>query len=206
MSRQFLTKLICISFTVLSGCGGSHLTEIKSCIPETSIVSTRDIIFYFIEVANRYEYYSSLKNSDQEDNYLCFHDDTGGSIDQCDYNYQGKVKVYKLEQGSKITFDGYAVKSVKWGFNTIDTGPSPTTWFRGKIQNKTIWVTASDLQWMYESKSNFKDINKTTYEKLKLEQRIPDPLIRDSNGTPTKESWIKYSEQEKKIHEWDCNL
>ncbi len=209
MKNKILSKSIIYlaASLFLIGCGGVKKEEHESCIPEVTIQSTNDIIFYFIE-ASDYKYYASLKNPSITNNYLCFHDKIGHSLDQCnDYAEQGYVKTYVLPAGTKIVLDGFVAKTVKWGFEAIDTGPSPTTWFRGKVNGKTIWVTSHQIEWMFESESNFKVINQKTYELLNLGKRMPPPIESESDGSANMESFKRHYEiQEKEISNWNCNI
>ncbi len=190
---------------ILSGCSPT-LTEVNSCIPKVSISSTDDVLFYFREVANKIQDYPNFKNSDDDDNYLCFNERNGGIIDQCESHYSNYgIQTTLLPTGSTISFDGLGVKSIRKGFATWGKGPSPATWFRGLINDRVIWVFAYQLSWMYENK-DFKATNMDAYTQLKLEMRMPDPITRDAEGNPINVDWVKREEQEKRIELWDCDL
>lgn len=117
------------------------------------------------------------------------------------------MKTYNLPTGTKIVLDGFATKTVNWGLETIDAGPSPTTWFRGEVNGKIIWITSHDLMWMFQSESNFKSVNQQTFEALKFQQRMPQPFKRNPDGSAEHVSWLRHYESEQKnIAEWNCEL
>jgi len=115
-------------------------------------------------------------------------------------------KTTELIAGSKIELNGVAIYTVKWGLTTIDSGPSPSTWFKGKVQGKTIWIPTTQLLELFESKSDFKDSNLDAFEKLKFTKRIPPPIEHSPNGLPVHESWLKHWDyREKEISKWKCD-
>jgi len=191
---------------LLFSCGGVRTTRINNCVKKTSIYSTEDLQLYAVKDNSRYKSYASL-DIPKDNFYLCFNDKKSGIMDQCgDYEYLGFV-AKKLPVDTKISFDGFVAKTVKWGFDTINTGASPTTWLRGQLDSgDIIWVSAHDLMWFFERKRDITPKNRKAYIQLRMEERIPTPIQYDSDGKPIKESIEKHYQALSRIENWDCSL
>ena len=180
---------------LLISCGGVRVTSVDECIAPISIESTENILFYFKEVAGRVEHYSSLSNSDLEDNYLCYHDKTGSLGDQCDDLENYGVVNTLLPEKSMVSLNGTAVKTSKWGSAKLLQDFTRSTWFKGTVNDRVIWVNSGDLYWMFDENDDFKKINSTAYNALKLKLRIP-----------SEETTNFFYEATKSLQNWDCTI
>ena len=191
---------------LLISCGGVEETRFADCVNQANIYSTEDLQFYAVKDNSRNKSYASLDIPDDEF-YLCFNDKKSNIMDQCaDYDYLG-FNAKKLTAGTRISFDGYVVKTVKWGIVTIDSGPSPTTWLRAKLDSgDIIWVSGHELMLFFERKQEITPINKKAYMQLRIEKRIPSPIQYDSQNRSTEESMKKNYQEQSRIEDWDCTI
>lgn len=197
--------LFTLAVVILGGCWGTHRETNKSCFQPTFIQSSNDVKFYLIEIGNKVQY-SNLNNSDDEDNYLCVYDRKSHAYNECIDKAWYINKTTELETGSKVELSGVAIYTIKWGLSTMDSGPSPTTWFKGNIQGKPIWVYTTQLLSMFESNSDFKDSNLDAFNKLKFSKRIPPPIEKLPDGFPIHASVIQNMDfEEREISKWKCD-
>jgi len=123
---------------LLTGCGGLHEENIPNYYPPTSITSTNDIVFYKIYRDSSDSFFKIKKG----EYYFCMNNRKDNTSDQCLQAYKGK----KLPSGTTIILTGDIVKTEKWGIYTIDSGPAPTTYFKGKLEDSIIWIPGFSLQ------------------------------------------------------------
>lgn len=195
---------VILTLLILNGCGGVQVERVDSCIPQVSIIVTDDIDFYLVKVGNK-PGYSSLKNQDVEDNYLCISEKTKYKNNTCKDLY-GDIPQIKLTPNAIIEFDGTAVKQRSWGIYTIDAGEAPLTYFKGKINSDIIYVNTFDLMSLYETKELFKEKNKETFNRLKFNKRMPPSLLIEKDGNITQQSWEDRRKIEvEEIYKWKCN-
>ena len=128
------------------------------------------------------------------------------SHNECIFEVRDGNKTTELETGSKVELSGVAIYTIKWGLSTIDSGPSPTTWFKGTIHGKSIWISTTQLLRMFESSSNFKDPNLDAFNKLKFSKRMPPPIEKSPDGFPIHASVIQNMDfEEREISKWKCD-
>ncbi len=204
--KHLIFPIVLALLLLLTSCGGVEETRIADCVDQASIYSTEDLQFYAVSDNSRNKSYASLDIPDDEF-YLCFNDKKSNITDQCaDYDYLG-FNAKKLTAGTKISFDGYVVKTVKWGITTIDSGPSPTTWLRAKLDSgEIIWVSGHELMWFFERNRDITPTNKKAYEQLRIEERLPSPIQYNAQNRPTEESMEKNYREQSRIENWDCSI
>ena len=204
--EKFILLLFIISPLLLISCGGVHETHINNCVNKVSIYSTKDLHFFAIKDNSKYKSYASLDIPDDEF-YFCFTDQNKNSLNCCtEHSYLG-FKAKLMPVNTRITFDGYVIKTVKWGVITINTGPSPTTWLRGRFDSgETIWISAHQLMRFFEREQNISLKNLKAYIQLRMEERVPYPIRFNSRKMPTAESMEKNFREQSNIESWDCSL
>ena len=168
--KNFL--LIILSIITLNGCGGVSTEKIEHCIPECSIFSTNELIFYLIYDKSKYKSYSDL-DIPENDAYLCIHYRQHGNMNECTgYTYLG-IMYEKLPENYQVLFTGTAIKTKKWGVVTINTGPSPSIYFHAKDNsNRNVWVSGDSLLYFFKNMKDINSSNLETYNVLKIKQKL----------------------------------
>ncbi len=158
-NRLFLTVIM--TLLLFTGCGGLHKEEIQGYYPSTSITSTNDLVFYKIYRDSSDSFFKIKKG----EYYFCMNNKKDNIADQCLEAYRGK----RLPSGTTIKLTGNIVKTENWGIYTFNTGPAPTTYFEGHLENDTIWIVDFELRnIIYNSRADMIDnTNKQAYEVFK---------------------------------------
>ncbi len=152
--------LFVIYMIVLTGCSSLDKEKIPNYTSETSIYSTKDLVFYKIYGNNKS--YSSFKIKENE-NFLCVYRIGSSLSDQClDFGIKGK----KLPTGTKILISGNVIKTKIQGLSL--GGYSNFIYFEGFLKNnEKIWVSNLDLFEIFEDNKTITAKNKKAYEILK---------------------------------------
>ena len=186
--------LLLICFLV--GCF-ADVDKIKSCIPKGTLKPTLEIDLYVVTPRDGYSY-SHIDHKDEENNYLCFYDLVEKHFQNLCLEDHAKESE-KLDFNSSIKLDGYAIK--RYGI-AADFGYDHSTEFRGKYNDKVVWVSSPTLQRLYQSDTDFANKHRKFFDQLKMRDRVLGDEHRNKYGN----DWNAREKIRDNIWNWDCDF